>query len=384
MPTSKDLYETLGVKKDASTAEIKKAYRKLAHKHHPDKGGTKEDESKFKEVQSAYEVLSDPGKRQAYDQFGAAGVGGGPGGAGPGGPGGPGAAGFEGFEGFDFGGMGGFGDIFEQFFTGGASARTRQPSRGADIQATVTLDFEEAVGGASRQLRVTRRALCETCKGNGAEPGSKIVTCDRCGGSGQIQTTRQTILGTMAQVTPCPVCYGEGKKPEQPCRTCGGEGRVQKSETITVDIPAGIDDGQTIRVPGQGESGQRGAEPGHLYVTIRVKPSRVFKREGADVSVTVPITYPQAVLGATIEVPTLDGKTTIKVPPGTPGGKTFGLRGKGMPKLNSSGRGDLHVTVEVHVPKKLTAEEKRLIEQLGQASGQDLKAKKGLFDKLGL
>jgi molecular chaperone DnaJ len=380
MPT--DYYQTLGVKKDAATADIKKAYRKLAHKHHPDKGGTKEDEAKFKEVQSAYEVLSDPGKRQAYDQFGAAGVGGGPGGARPGGPGGPGGA--AGFEGFDFSGAGGFGDIFEQFFTGGAGTRTRQPSRGADIQATVTLDFEEAVKGAARQMKVTRRALCATCKGNGAEPGSKIVTCDTCGGSGQVQTTRQTILGTMAQVTPCPVCHGEGKKPEQPCHTCGGEGRVQKRETITVDIPAGIDDGQTIRVTGEGESGQRGAEPGHLYVTVRVKPSQVFRRDGANVSVTVPITYPQAVLGDTIEIPTLSGKESMKVPAGTPSGKTFGLRGKGLPKIESAGHGDLYVTVDVHVPKKLTAEEKRLVEELARKTGKDLKAKKSLFDKLGL
>ncbi len=280
--------------------------------------------------------------------------------------------------------MGGFGDIFEQFFTGGANTRARQPSRGADIQATVNLDFEEAVTGAQRQLKVTRRALCETCKGNGAEPGTKIVTCENCGGSGQVQTARQTILGTMAQVTPCPVCHGEGKKPEKPCHTCGGEGRTQKTETITVDIPAGIDDGQTIRVTGEGESGQRGAEPGHLYVTVRVKPSQVFRREGADVGVTVPITYPQAVLGDEIDIPTLTGKEKLKVPAGTPSGKTFGLRGKGMPKVGSGGHGDLHVTVEVHVPKKLSAEEKRLVEELAKTSGKDLKAKKSLFDKLGL
>lgn len=375
-----DYYQTLGISKDASTADIKKAYRKLAHKHHPDKGGSKEDEAKFKEVQTAYEVLSDPGKRQQYDQFGAAGMGGGPGGAGPGGPG----QAPPGFEGFDFSGAGGFGDIFEQFFSGGASARSRGPSRGADIQATVTLSFEEAVTGAKRQLKVTRRAQCPTCKGNGAEPGSKIVTCDNCGGSGQVQTTRQTILGTMAQVTPCPVCHGEGKKPEKPCHTCHGEGRVQTTETIDVDIPAGIDDGQTIRVTGEGESGQRGAEPGHLYVTIRVKPSQVFTRDGANVSVTIPITYPQAVLGDTIEIPTLNGKETMKVPAGTESGKTFGLRGKGLPKISTSGHGDLHVTVEVHVPKKLNAEEKRLIEELAKTSGKDLKARKSLFDKLGL
>jgi molecular chaperone DnaJ len=188
----------------------------------------------------------------------------------------------------------------------------------------------------------------------------------------------------MAQVTPCPVCHGEGKKPEKPCHTCHGEGRVQKTETIDVDIPAGIDDGQTIRVTGEGESGQRGAEPGHLYVTVRVKPSQVFRREGSDVAVTIPITFPQAVLGDEIEIPTLTGKEKMKVPAGTPSGKTFGLRGKGMPKISSTGHGDLHVTVEVDVPKKLNAEEKRLIEELAKTSGKDLKAKKSLFDKLGL
>lgn len=382
MPT--DYYQTLGVKKDASTADIKKAYRKLAHKHHPDKGGNKEDESKFKEVQTAYEVLSDQQKRAAYDQFGAAGVGGGPGPGSGQGPG-PGFGGFEGFGGADFSDLGGIGEIFEQFFTGGAGARQRGPARGADIQATIQIEFPEAVSGLTKQIKVSRRVTCETCKGNGAEPGSKIITCPRCKGSGQIQTTRQTILGTMAQVTPCPECHGEGKKPEKPCHTCGGEGRVEKAEQVEVQIPAGIDDGQTIRIQGAGEAGQRGAPAGHLYVTVRVKPSPVFQREGSDVNITVPVTYAQAVLGDTIEVPTVDGsKTTIKVPAGTPSGKVFGLRGKGMPKLNSSGHGDLHVKVDVHVPKKLSAEEKRLIEQLAKTEGKDLKAKKSLFDKLGL
>lgn len=383
MPASKDFYQTLGVKKDASDAEIKTAYRKLAHKHHPDKGGSKDDEAKFKEVQEAYEVLSDKQKRQAYDQFGAAGVNqGATSGPGQGQPG----AGFGGFEGFqgDFSDMGGLGDIFEQFFTGGAGTRQRQPSRGADIQASISISFEEAVRGANRQLKVTRRVICATCKGNGAEPGSKIVTCDRCDGTGQIQTTRQTILGTMAQVTTCPVCHGEGKKPEKPCHTCGGEGRVQKTDTVEVDIPAGIDDGQTIRIQGAGEAGQRGAPAGHLYVTVQVKPSPVFERAGADVQVTVPITYPQAVLGDTIEIPTLDGKTTMKIPAGTESGKVFGLKGKGLPKLQGSGHGNLHVKVEIHVPKKLSGEEKKLMEELAKVSGKNLKGKKGLFDKLGL
>jgi molecular chaperone DnaJ len=378
MPTSKDYYQVLGVPKDASVADVKKAYRKLAHQHHPDKGGTKADDTKFKEVQEAYEVLSDQQKRAAYDQFGSV-----PPGAGTSGPG-PGAAGFEGFEGFDFSGFGGIGDIFEQFFTGGAGTRARGPARGADLQTELTLDFEEAVGGVSKQIRVTRRMICQTCHGNGAEPGTKIVTCPRCGGSGQVQTTRQTILGTMSQVTACPECRGEGKKPEKPCRTCDGEGRVQKQETVTVDIPAGVDDGQTIRVPGQGEAGQRGAPAGHLYVTIRVKPSRIFKRDGADVSLTVPISFPQAVLGDTIEIPTLEGRTRLKIPAGTPSGKVFGLRGQGIRKVGSSGRGDLLVTVEVEVPKKLTADQRRIIEQLAKTGGHSLKGKKSLLDKLGL
>jgi len=378
-----DFYKTLGVEKGASDADIKKAYRKLAHKHHPDKGGTKEDEAKFKEVQQAYEVLSDKQKRARYDQFGAAGVnqgaGGGPGQGQPG-------AGFGGFEGFqgDFSDLGGLGDIFEQFFTGGANTRQRQPSRGADIQASISVSFEEAVKGTTHKLKVTRRDICQTCRGNGAEPGTKIVACDNCGGSGQVQTTRQTILGTMAQVTTCPVCHGEGKKPEKPCHTCGGEGRVQKTDTVDVDIPPGIDNGQTIRIQGAGEAGQRGAPAGHLYVTVEVKPSKVFVRNGADVEVTVPVTYPQAVLGDTIEIPTLDGKTTMKVPAGTPSGKVFGLRGKGMPKLNGSGHGELHVKIEINVPKKLSAAEKKKIEELAKTQGTDIKAKKSLFNKLGL
>ncbi|MSU75980.1 molecular chaperone DnaJ [Patescibacteria group bacterium] len=383
MPANKDFYQTLGVKKDASDSDIKSSYRKLAHKYHPDKGGSKEDEAKFKEVQEAYEVLSDKQKRAQYDQFGAAGVNqGATSGPGQGQPG----AGFGGFEGFqgDFSDMGGLGDIFEQFFAGGANTRQRQPSRGADIQASVSISFEEAVKGAKRQLKVTKRVLCPTCHGNGAEPGSKIVTCDTCGGSGQVQTTRQTILGTMAQVTTCPVCHGEGKKPEKPCHTCGGEGRVEKTETVDIDIPAGIDDGQTIRVQGAGEAGQRGAPAGHLYVTVQVKPSEVFERNGADAQVTVPITYPQAALGDTIEVPTLDGKTTLKIPAGTESGKVFGLKGKGLPKLQGSGHGNLHVKVEINVPKKLSAAERQKIEELAKTQGKDIKAKKSLFNKLGL
>ncbi len=376
---NQDYYATLGVAKDASTDDIKKAYRKLAHKYHPDKG--KGDDAKFKEVNEAYQVLSDPAKRQQYDQFGAAG-----------GPNGPGSAGFDpnqgfgGFQGqgFDFGNMGGFGDIFEQFFSGGQTTRTRGPARGADLEVQLNLSFEEAVKGATKPVNVTRRVRCATCKGSGAEPNTKIIQCPRCSGSGEIRTQRQTILGVMQQVTTCPQCHGSGKVPEQPCHTCGGEGRVQQSQTLDITIPAGIDDGQTIRINDQGEAGERGAPNGHLYVTVRVAASRQFTRDGADLHLQVPISYPQAVLGDELEVPTLDGSAKLSVPAGTPSGKTFRLKGAGVSKLGSSSRGDLLVTVEINVPKKLSAEEREAINQLAQASGHRPTGKKGFFDKLGL
>lgn len=376
MPASKDYYQLLGVSKDASTADIKKAYRKLAHKYHPDKGGTKEDEQKFREVNEAYQVLSDSTKRKQYDSFGA---------AGPGGPGfgGQSGQGFEGFGGQDFG-FGGLGDIFEQFFSGGAQTRTRGPARGADLEVQLSLSFEEAVKGTTRKIKVGRRVTCPTCKGNGAEPGTKIVTCPRCQGSGEIRTTRQTILGAMTQVTACPECRGEGKKPEKPCHACAGEGRVQQTEEISVDIPAGIDDGQTVRVPGQGESGERGAPPGQLYVTVRVAPSDIFKRDGADVHITAPISYPRAVLGGKIEVPTLTGQATVTVPAGTSSGQTFRLKGEGITKVAGKGKGDQFVTVEIVVPKKLRKEEKEAIERLAEASGDNIKAKGRRFGKFGL
>lgn len=373
-----DPYDILGVPRDASTADIKKAYRKLAHKYHPDKGTG--DDAKFKEVQAAYEVLSDDQRRQSYDQYGATGQN-------PGG--GPGAsAGFEGFPGFE-GFSGGFsandlGDIFEQFFSGGGQTRQRGPARGADLEVRIQLSFKEAVEGVTRKIKVRRRVTCQTCEGNGAEPGSKIVECDRCKGAGEIRTTRQTILGVMQQVTVCPVCHGEGKKPEQPCHTCGGAGRVQESSEVSVDIPAGIDDGQTVRVPGAGEAGERGAASGHLYVTVTVKASEHFVRSGADVTLRVPISFPQATLGDEIEVPTLHGKTNVTVPPGTVSGKTFRIKGEGIPKIGSSAKGDQLVTVEIEVPKKLSPEEKAAIEQLAKATGQSPKGKKSILDKLGL
>lgn len=377
MPTQQDYYQLLGLSKDASTDDIKKAYRKLAHKYHPDKGGTKEDEEKFREVNQAYQVLSDPQKRQAYDQFGTAGVGGGP--QGQGGPG------YEGFQGFGGGfGFENFGDIFDQFFSGGAGTTSRGPSRGADMEMRATISFDEAVSGVSKEVAVRRRVACATCHGNGAEPGTKIVECDRCNGAGEIRTQRQTVLGTMTQVTACPVCKGEGKKPEKPCHTCGGEGRVQQEDTIKLEIPAGIDDGQTVRIQGAGEAGERGAPSGHLYVTVSVQPSKIFKRQGPDVLLEMPITFPQAALGDTIEVPTTTGRAKLDIPSGTESGRTFRIKGEGMPRLGGNGKGDQLVTVIVEVPKKLTSEEKTAIEQLAKAQGNSPSGKKSFFDKLGL
>ncbi len=372
---SADPYAVLGVSKDASTDEIKKAYRKLAHKHHPDKGGTKEDEAKFREVNAAYQILSDPQKRQQFDQFGATGDSAGAGGAG--------GAGFEGFQGFGGMNFDSVADIFEQFFSGGVGATQRGPQRGSDLEIRVGITFEEAIRGTSKAVKVSRRVECNTCHGSGSEPGSKVVMCDRCKGAGEIRTARQTILGTMQQVTTCPTCHGEGKVSEKKCHHCGGEGRVQQDDMLEIEIPAGIDDGQTIRLQGKGEAGQRGAPAGHLYVTVSVAASKVFERSGADVGLTVPISYAQAVLGAEISVPTLTGKSELKVPAGTASGKVFRLRGHGMKKLQGSGHGDLFVTVDVDIPDKPTAEERRLIEQLAKVQGVPT-AKKTWKDKLGL
>lgn len=382
-----DLYAALGVAKTATPEEIKRAYRKLAHKHHPDKGGSEADEQKFREANAAYQVLSDPQKRQQYDQFGQTE-------SAPGG--GPGGGGFGGFEGFGgpsgHGGSSGqaggfgfdFGDIFEQFFSGGAGATARGPARGADLEMGLRLTFQEAVKGVTKRVPVRKRAVCETCSGNGAEPGTEIKTCDRCQGAGEIRTTRQTILGAMQQVVACPKCHGEGKIPDKPCHTCAGEGRVQREETIEVAVPAGIDSGQTIRLTGQGEAGERGAPAGHLYVSVQVEPSKVFQRDGSNVHLTVPISYPQAVLGAEVEVPTLHGKTTLHVPPGTPSGKTFRLKGEGLAKVGGSGQGDEIVTVEIQVPSKISDEERELIAQLAEAGGEAPAQKKSWWDKLGL
>ncbi|MGN1059832.1 MAG: molecular chaperone DnaJ, partial [Clostridia bacterium] len=341
MAEKRDYYEVLGVDKSASAEEIKKAYRKMAKQYHPDlHPDDKEAEAKFKEVNEAYEVLSDAEKKQRYDQFGHAGVD-------------PnfGAGGYSG--GFD----GGFdiGDIFEGFFGGGAGfgrggARRNAPKRGADLEAEVTISFEEAAFGCEKEIHLYRTEFCPDCDGSGAKAGSEVTTCTACGGSGQVRSTQRTILGNMSTVSTCTACGGKGKIVKEPCGKCAGKGKIRKSRTIKVKIPAGIDNGQSISLSGQGNVGDKGAPSGNLFVTVTVRPHDLFQRSGADVMCEVPITFVQAALGAELEVPTLDGKVKYTIPEGTQTGTVFRLKGKGIPMLRRSGRGDQYVKVTVEVP----------------------------------
>ncbi len=358
---AKDYYEILGVAKDASDDDIKRAFRKLAHQHHPDKNGG--DAEKFKEINSAYQVLSDKQKRAQYDQFGSSFEGAG--------PGGPSAGGFGGFDFSNFGGAGGaqqfdfsdLGDIFGGVF-GGRSRRRSGPVPGDDIEMVVNLEFMEAVQGTQKQLRVFKRMNCSHCHGNGAEPGTPIVTCTECGGTGQVTTVRQTILGAFQQVTTCPKCRGEGKSAKKPCRQCGGDGRVRDYDTFTVKIPAGIDNGQTIQLDGRGEAGEKGGPAGDLYLRIKVKAHDVFRRDGFDIFSRQPISFKQAALGDRITVAGLEGEEEIKIPAGTQTGTVFKLRGKGIVHLHSTRRGDQLVEVVLVTPRKLTREQRKGLEIL--------------------
>jgi molecular chaperone DnaJ len=361
-----DYYKTLGVEKDASDDEIKKAYRKLAHKYHPDKSGG--DEAKFKEINEAYQVLSDKAKRSQYDQFGQtfnqAGGGGG--------------QGFGGFEGWDFGnfgkqGQGGFefnfgqdsgdfSDIFSDIFGGGRSG-SRQKT-GQDIQIDAEISFEEMVKGAQREFKLYKKTTCDQCHGTGGQPGSKEETCTTCKGAGKIQRTVRSILGTFSQASICPTCHGKGKNYSQKCSKCGGDGRVRQEENVRVEIPAGISNGQTISVQGRGEAGEMGSPAGDLYVNVHIHPHKKFKRERNDILSTERISFAQAALGDKIEVETIEGDVRMKVPDGTQSGEIFRIREKGVPILGRRGRGDHLVKIIVEIPKKLSREQKKLIEQL--------------------
>lgn len=373
--SKKDYYDILGVSKDANDQEIKKAYRKMAMKYHPDKHkGDKAAETKFKDINEAYQVLSDKQKRQSYDQFGSA-DGPGFGGFGGGGFGG------QGFNGADFGG---FSDIFETFFGGGAggggrSARRTGPVRGANIEGNVRLKFEEAVFGTEKELELTKADTCEQCKGDGVEPGSKMVSCNECSGTGEVRSVQNTIFGQMATSRMCGVCEGVGRVPEKKCTTCHGKGRVRKKERVKVKIPAGIDDGSTIRLSGKGEAGVRGGSHGDLYVHIQVQDHKDFERRGYDIYSEVHIHMVQAVLGDEVEVETVNGVKVLKVPAGTQSGKEFKLSGEGVNRLKSSGTGDHIVKIIVDIPDKVSKKEKEHYRALAEAAGLDVKEKKGWF-----
>lgn len=377
MASKRDYYEVLGVDKGASDADIKKAYRKLAKQYHPDVNpGNKEAEARFKEANEAYEVLSDSQKRDQYDQFGHAGM---DPNSGFGGFGGGGA-------GFDFGGIG---DIFETFFGGsggnfGRSGRSRTgPQKGADIKYAMEIGFEEAAFGVERELTVHRMEACATCSGTGAKPGTSPTTCTQCNGTGQIQYKQSTPFGQFVNIKTCDACHGEGKIISNPCTACNGKGKVKKSVKIKINIPSGIDDGQTISLRGEGEPGSRGGPAGDLFVTIRVRAHTLFKRQGNDVVCDIPITFVQAALGAELEVPTLDGKVKYNIPEGTQTGSVFRLKGKGIPYLRGNGRGDQYVKVEIDVPKKLNEKQKALLREFADISGDDVhEQRKGFFDKM--
>ena len=374
----RDYYQVLGVDKNASAEEIKKAYRKNAMKYHPDRNpGDKQAEEKFKEIGEAYAVLSDSDKRARYDQFGFAGVdpnyGGGAGGG----------SGFGGGFG-GFGGFGDFGDIFGEFFGGGRSRGSTQtaPRRGENVGARLDLTFEEAAFGVEKEITVQRIENCPACKGTGSADGV-VETCVNCHGSGQVRTT-QNFMGMAVQSTAtCPTCGGKGKIIKDPCNVCKGKGKVRRNKTLKVQVPAGIDHGQSFRLRGEGNCGSNGGANGDVIVTVSVKPHPLFQRDGANVLCEMPISFTQAALGAEIEVPTLDGKVRYMIPEGTQTGTTFRLKGKGIPYVGYKNRGDQYVTVVVETPTKLTKEQKDLLKKFADTVGDDGQPKrKSFFDKI--
>lgn len=362
-----DYYELLGISKGASDDEIKKAYRKLAHKYHPDKSGG--DEKKFKEINEAYQVLSDKAKRQQYDQFGRTFDSSG-GFSSQGGQGG----GFD-FSGFDFGnfssgGGGSFGgedfeDIFSNIF-GGSGGRGRRRKKGQDIQVDVEISFQEMVNGTKRKLNLYKSAVCDNCNGTGGESGSNIKTCSTCGGAGQVQKTTRSFFGSFSQVAICPDCLGEGKKYDKKCAKCGGDGKIKKNQEMEINIPAGISNGQTISMQGAGEAGEKGAHPGDLYILIHIKNHDKFARKDNDILSSEEISFSLATLGGEIEIETIEGKLILKIPAGTQSGETFRIKNKGVPDIHGRGRGNHLVKIIVRIPKKLTREQKKLIEELGR------------------
>ncbi|MBQ6691930.1 MAG: molecular chaperone DnaJ [Clostridia bacterium] len=371
-----DYYEVLGVGREASDSEIKSAFRKAAKQYHPDlHPGDKEAEAKFKEINEAYEVLSDSGKRAKYDQFGhaafdpAAGAGGGYGGA----------------------GFGDFSDIFSSVFGGfggfgGGSAYRNGPVQGNDLRYNLTITFEEAAFGVRKEILIPREDSCKTCGGSGAKPGTQPTTCTTCGGSGQVRVQQNTPFGSFATVRTCDACGGTGKIIKEPCQDCRGKGRVSKTNRIAVNVPAGINDGQTLTLRGEGEAGHRGGPNGDLYVVITVKPHKLFTRKGFDLYLDMNIPMTVASLGGEIQVPTLSGTVKYSIPEGTQPGTTFRLREQGVQRLNASGKGDLLVRANVQIPKKLNDEQRELMQKLAESFGDKVSeskpVKRSLFEKM--
>lgn len=371
---SKDYYELLEIDKSASDEDIKKAFRKMALKYHPDKNpGDKAAEEKFKEINEAYQVLSDPQKRSQYDQFGTTDFNS--------------QGGFGGFEGFSGGGgFGGFsdifGDIFDMFGSGGRKPQNG-PQRGADIEYKITLTFEEAAFGVKKDIDIFRNETCDTCHGSGARPGTSPKTCDKCRGTGQVKSQRNTPFGSFVSVTNCDKCHGEGRVIETPCTSCNGSGKIRRKRVVSINIPAGVDNGNTIPLRGEGEPGLKGGPAGDLYIQIRVTPHKLFKRQGVDMVCEVPISFIKASLGGEITVPTLEGDQKQSISEGTQPGTVIKLKGKGIPRIRGNGRGDLYVQLNVEIPKKLNDKQRELLNKLAQEFGEEpMDGKKSFMDKV--
>ncbi|MCL7452306.1 MAG: molecular chaperone DnaJ [Anaerolineae bacterium] len=370
MSAKRDYYTVLGVDRQASQEEIKKAFRRLARQYHPDVNKNSDAESRFKEINEAYEILSDTDKRAAYDRFGHAGP----------------QAGFGGYGGFNDFGFGGIEDIFESFFTGGmrTSPGRKGPARGADLRYDLSIEFEEAIFGCEKEILVPRHEICPQCNGTGAEPGTQPIRCPQCNGTGEVRRQQQTMLGSFVQVSTCPRCQGEREIVTTPCTECRGRKVVEVERAISVKIPPGVDEGTRIRLAGEGEPGVRGGPAGNLYVVLHVKPHPFFRRENNDIMMELGINVAQAALGDKITVPTLDGEEELTIPSGTQTGEVFRLRGAGVPYLRRNGRGDQLVMVQVMTPTKLSTEQKHLLAELGKTLGKEViqQQDKGFFDKL--
>jgi molecular chaperone DnaJ len=379
--SKRDYYEVLGLSKGASEQEIKKAYRKLSKQYHPDINQKAGAEEKFKEISEAYEILSDPQKRAAYDQYGFAGTD-------PNYGGGGGFSGFgsQGFSSFSSSGFGGFEDIFESFF-GGGGRRDSSPNAaraGADLQYSINLTFEEAIFGIEKEIKYTREDECHTCHGSGAKPGTSPVTCSKCHGSGQINVERQTPLGRMVSQQVCDICHGTGKEIREKCSTCHGTGHESRQHKVKVNVPAGVESAQQMRLQNQGEAGSNGGPYGDLYVIFRVAESDIFERDGSEIFYELPLNFAQVALGDEVAVPTVHGDVKLKIHAGTQTGTNFRLRGKGAPKLRGSGNGDEHVVVKVMTPKNLNQKQKEALRSFAEASGYEHSNEnksEGFFDK---